>query len=260
MSTFTEVLAAAKRQVPEISVPEAAEQATGSSTVRLIDVREKNEWDEGHIPGARHVPRGYLELRIESEVPDKETPVLLYCAGGTRSLLAARTLQEMGYGDVTSLQGGFTAWKDAGQAFVVPRSLTPDQVHRYSRHVLISEVGEEGQLTLLDARVLLIGAGGLGSPAALYLAAAGVGTIGLVDSDVVDVSNLQRQVIHTTDRVDMPKVESARLALNALNPEVKVVGHNTRLTPENADQIVAQYDIVVNGTHNYDTMYLLNAV
>jgi molybdopterin/thiamine biosynthesis adenylyltransferase/rhodanese-related sulfurtransferase len=260
MPTFNEVLAAAKRQVPEITVPEAAEQTDGRSAPRLIDVREKTEWDEGHIPGARHVPRGYLELRIENEVPKKETPILLYCAGGTRSLLAARTLQEMGYQDVTSLQGGFTAWKDAGHPFVVPRSLTPEQMHRYSRHVLIPEVGEEGQLKLLDAKVLLIGAGGLGSPAGLYLAAAGVGTIGLVDSDVVDVSNLQRQVIHTTDRVDMPKVESARIAINALNPEVKVVGHETRLTPENADQIVSQYDIVVDGSDNFDTMYLLNEV
>jgi molybdopterin/thiamine biosynthesis adenylyltransferase len=166
----------------------------------------------------------------------------------------------MGYTDVRSLAGGFTAWKDAGRPFVVPRTLSSDQMHRYSRHVLIPEVGEEGQLKLLDARVLLIGAGGLGSPAALYLAAAGVGTIGLVDSDVVDVSNLQRQVLHTTDRVDMPKVESARIALNALNPEVRVIGHNTRLTPENADEIVARYDIVVDGSDNFDTMYLINEV
>jgi molybdopterin/thiamine biosynthesis adenylyltransferase len=193
-------------------------------------------------------------------VPNKSTPVLLYCAGGVRSALAARTLQEMGYERVTSMTGGFTAWKDNGLPFVVPRTLNSEQMHRYSRHVLIPEVGEEGQLKLLDAKVLLIGAGGLGSPAALYLAAAGVGTIGLVDSDVVDASNLQRQVIHTTDRVDMPKVESARIAINALNPEVKVVGHEVRLTPENVEQIVAPYDIVVDGSDNFDTMYLLNEV
>src|SRR5947209_2446585 len=180
MPTFDEVLTAAKRQVSEVPVPEAAGLSDTGSGARLIDVREKNEWDEGHIPGATHVPRGYLELRIENTVPNKETPVVLYCAGGTRSVLAGRTLQEMGYRDVRSLKGGFTAWKDAGRPFVVPRTLTSDQTHRYSRHVLIPEVGEEGQLKLLDSKVLLIGAGGLGSPAALYLAAAGVGTIGLV--------------------------------------------------------------------------------
>ncbi|HCG00935.1 MAG TPA: molybdopterin-synthase adenylyltransferase MoeB, partial [Chloroflexi bacterium] len=187
-------------------------------------------------------------------------PVLLYCAGGNRSALAGRTLQEMGYTNVQSLAGGFSAWKDAGQRFVVPRTLSSEQMHRYSRHILIPEVGEEGQLKLLDSKILLIGAGGLGSPAGLYLAAAGVGTIGIVDADVVDESNLQRQIIHTTDRVGMSKVESARQAINALNPEVKVVGHETRITAENADEIVSQYDIVIDGSDNFETMYLLNEV
>jgi adenylyltransferase/sulfurtransferase len=257
MPTFDQLLASAKESVGEVDV-HAAEDIVPRAAV--IDVREKNEWDEGHIPGAVHVPRGYLEQRIERAVPDRDAPVLLYCAGGTRSVFAARTMQEMGYTNVTSLRGGFTAWKDSGRRFVVPRTLNPEQMHRYSRHVLIPEVGEEGQLKLLDARVLLIGAGGLGSPAALYLAAAGVGTIGIVDADVVDESNLQRQVIHTTDRVGTSKVESARQAIHALNPEVNVVGHEVRITAENAEEIVSQYDLVLEGSDNFDTMYLLNDV
>ena len=258
MATFEDMLARAREQVAEVGVREAATLAEPSDPTSVLDVREKYEWDEGHIPGARHVPRGYLELRVENAVPNKDAPILLYCAGGTRSLLAAQTLQQMGYTDVKHLRGGFTAWKDAGQPFTVPRALTSEQTHRYSRHVLIPEVGEEGQLKLLDAKVLLIGAGGLGSPAALYLAAAGIGTIGIVDSDVVDVSNLQRQVLHTTDRVGVSKVESARIALGALNPEVRVVGHEVRLTPENAREIISQYDIVADGTDNFDTRYLIN--
>lgn len=260
MTRFDEMLSAARAQVDEVTVPEVADKLEQRTAGRIVDVREKNEWDEGHIPGATHVPRGYLELRIENAVPDRSTPVLLYCAGGVRSMLAARTLQEMGYTDVRSLAGGFTAWKDAGQPFVVPRTLSAEQMHRYSRHVLIPEVGEEGQLKLLDARILLIGAGGLGSPAALYLAAAGVGTIGLVDADVVDESNLQRQVIHTTGRVGMPKVESARQAIEALNPGVTVIGHETRITPENAEEIISAYDLVIDGSDNFDTMYLVNEV
>lgn len=248
----------ARRHVPESDVPEAATMIENSEPPVLLDVREKVEWDEGHIPGAKHVPRGYLELRIENAVPDKTSPILLYCAGGTRSVLAGRTLQEMGYNNVRSLKGGFTAWKDAGRSFVIPRALSGEQMHRYSRHVLIPEVGEEGQIKLLDAKVLLIGAGGLGSPTALYLAAAGVGTLGIVDSDVVEESNLQRQVLHTTDRIGMSKVESARMTLNALNPEVRVVGHETRLNSENARQIIDQYDIVVDGVDNFDTRYLIN--
>jgi sulfur-carrier protein adenylyltransferase/sulfurtransferase len=257
MPTFDELLAEAKKQVGEVDVHGAEELVPKAA---VLDVREKNEWDEGHIPGAVHVPRGYLEQRVERAVPDRNAPVLLYCAGGTRSVFAARTMQEMGYTNVTSLRGGFTAWKDSGHRFVVPRTLTAEQTHRYSRHVLIPEVGEEGQLKLLDAKVLLIGAGGLGSPAALYLAAAGVGTIGMVDADVVDESNLQRQVIHSTDRVGMSKVESARQAIHSLNPDVNVVGHEVRITEENAEEIVSQYDLVIEGSDNFDTMYLLNDV
>lgn len=258
MPTFDEIFSQAKKQVDEVNVKGASDLLETHPDVALIDVREKNEWDEGHIPGAVHVPRGYLELRIENAVPDKDREVVLYCAGGTRSVLAARTLQQMGYKHVASVSGGFTAWKDAGLPFVIPRTLTSEQMHRYSRHVLIPEVGEEGQLKLLDAKVLLVGAGGLGSPSALYLAAAGIGTLGIVDSDIVDESNLQRQVLHTTDRVGMSKVESARQTINALNPEVRVVGYETRLTPDNARDIVSQYDIVVDGVDNFDTRYLLN--
>jgi molybdopterin/thiamine biosynthesis adenylyltransferase/rhodanese-related sulfurtransferase len=258
MSTFDQLFAAAKTKVGEASPSEVQTSLDAGQDVRLIDVREKYEWDEGHIPTASHVPRGYLELRIENAVPNKTEPILLYCAGGTRSVLAARTLQEMGYGNVRSLRGGFTAWKDAGLPFVIPRTLSSDQMHRYSRHVLIPEVGEAGQLKLLDARVLLVGAGGLGSPSALYLAAAGIGTLGIVDADVVDESNLQRQVLHTTERVGQPKVESAIAAISALNPEVKVVGHQVRIGVQNVEEIVSQYDVVVDGVDNFDTRYLLN--
>lgn len=258
MPTFDELFTRAKEQVSEVGPADAAELVEDEQAPKIVDVREKYEWDGGHIPKAVHVPRGYLELRIENAIPDKSAPVLLYCAGGTRSVLAARTLQEMGYSNVTSLHGGFTAWKDAGLPFVIPRTLTSDQTHRYSRHVLIPEVGEEGQLKLLDAKVLLVGAGGLGSPSALYLAAAGIGTIGIVDADIVDESNLQRQVLHTTDRIGMSKVESARLTINALNPEVRVVGHEVRLNAENGREILADYDIVVDGVDNFDTRYLLN--
>jgi sulfur-carrier protein adenylyltransferase/sulfurtransferase len=260
MSSFDQIFADAKSKVGEVLPSDIQASLSSDEEPRLIDVREKYEWDEGHIPTAVHVPRGYLELRIENAVPDKTEPVLLYCAGGTRSVLAARTLQEMGYSNVRSLRGGFTAWKDAGLSFVVPRTLTSEQMHRYSRHVLIPEVGEAGQLKLLDARVLLVGAGGLGSPSALYLAAAGIGTLGIVDADIVDESNLQRQVLHSTDRVGQSKVESARVAINALNPEVKVVGYEVRLGPDNAEEIVSQYDVVVDGVDNFDTRYLLNEV
>jgi molybdopterin/thiamine biosynthesis adenylyltransferase/rhodanese-related sulfurtransferase len=265
--TFNDVLTEAKSRIAEASTEEVAalldaskQIATPAEKPLLIDVREKHEWEEGHIPGAIHVPRGYLELRIEGIVPERTRPLVLYCAGGVRSALAARTLKDMGYEHVISMEGGFTRWKDEGRPFVIPRTLTPEQMHRYSRHVLIPEVGEEGQLKLLDARVLLVGAGGLGSPTALYLAAAGVGTLGIIDSDVVEESNLQRQVIHTTDRIGMPKVESARLSINALNPEVNVITYHERLTAANIEDIVAGYDIIVDGADNFDTRYLINDV
>ncbi|HEX4108000.1 MAG TPA: molybdopterin-synthase adenylyltransferase MoeB [Solirubrobacteraceae bacterium] len=225
----------------------------------LLDVRENDEVVSGHLPGAHHVPRGFLESRIEGIVPDRSTPIVVYCASGNRSAYAARTLiEDLGYEDVRSLTGGITLWKDRGYGVTVPRTLTPEQRDRYSRHVLLPEVGVEGQQRLLDARVLLLGAGGLGSPTALYLAAAGVGTIGLVDNDTVDVSNLQRQVIHTTDRVGVPKVDSAEMTIQALNPDVKVVKHQQRMDASNIMDILPGWDVVVDGLDNFPTRYLLN--
>ena len=228
----------------------------GGATV--VDVREASEWEQGHIPGASHVSKSYIEQQIEGIQPDRDAPVILYCAGGVRSLFAAQTLAEMGYTDVKSMAGGFQAWKGAGLEFDTPVVLSADQKQRYSRHLLIPEVGSEGQARLLDSKALLIGAGGLGSPAALYLAAAGVGTIGLVDFDIVDVSNLQRQIIHTTDRVGERKVESARIAINALNPEIKVNAHEEMLVAANVERIIAGYDVILDGTDTFETRYILN--
>jgi molybdopterin/thiamine biosynthesis adenylyltransferase/rhodanese-related sulfurtransferase len=225
----------------------------------VIDVRESEELSSGLLPGAKHVPRGYLESRVEGVVPDRATPIVLYCASGNRSAYAARTLTEdLGYEDVRSMTGGITLWKDRGYEVEVPRSLTAEQRERYSRHLLLPEVGAEGQQKLLDARVLLLGAGGLGSPTALYLAAAGVGTLGIVDDDVVDVSNLQRQVIHSTDRVGVSKVDSAEQSIHALNPDVEVVKYKTRLDASNILEIIEGWDIIVDGVDNFPTRYLLN--
>jgi adenylyltransferase/sulfurtransferase len=254
--TSRDLLAAARRTIRELTPHQVRETRDRV----LIDVREQDEWDQGHIPGAIHLSKGYIEMRIEDAVPDRSTPITLYCAAGVRSLLAAQILSEMGYGDAASMLGGFDAWKQAGFEFVVPRSLTAEQKLRYSRHLLMPEIGEEGQGKLLDARVLLIGTGGLGSPAALYLAAAGVGTLGLVDFDTVDVSNLQRQILHTQDRVGMAKTQSARIALNALNPDVRVVEHTEILNGTSAPRLFRQYDIIVNGCDNFPTRYLANDV
>ncbi|MGD0832837.1 MAG: molybdopterin-synthase adenylyltransferase MoeB [Candidatus Dormibacteria bacterium] len=254
--TRRDLLAAARRVVPEVT-PLEARDAIGRT---MIDVRERDEWDEGYIPGAIHLSKGYIETRIEDVVPDHSTPITLYCAAGIRSLLAAKALREMGYEDVVSMSGGYGAWKQAGYAFVLPRALTAEQKIRYSRHLLIPEVGEEGQARLLNAKVLIIGTGGLGSPAAYYLAAAGVGTIGLVDFDTVDLSNLQRQILHTQDRLGMRKTESARITLNALNSDVNVVEHNEVLNSESAPRLFREYDIIVNGCDNFPTRYLANDV
>jgi sulfur-carrier protein adenylyltransferase/sulfurtransferase len=242
MPTSRDLLAAARRVVPEVTVDEVRSRAADPGRV-LLDVRERFEWEEGHIAGARHLSKGWIETQVEEKVPDKSTPVTVYCAGGVRSLFAARVMQDLGYEDVESMAGGFGAWKAKGYDFVVPRTLDPEQRLRYSRHLLIPEVGEAGQAKLLDAKVLLIG---------------GVGTLGLLDFDTVDMSNLQRQVIHSNDRVGMPKTESARIALNALNPDVRVVEHREMLTSENAVQLFGQYDIVVNGCDNFPTRYLAN--
>lgn len=255
--SYQDLLANARADVPEVQVPDLAERLGAGDAPLVIDVREQSEWDEGHIPGAVHIPRSFLESRIAG-VADRGTEIVLSCASGNRSLLAGTTLQGMGFENVSSLAGGFARWKQSGQHYDVPRSLTPDQRSRYSRHLLIPEVGEEGQVTLLNSRVLLIGAGALGSPAAYYLAAAGVGTIGIVDDDVVDVSNLQRQIIHTTERVGMNKGESAKIAIEALNPEVRVNIHPVRVDRDNVLELMGEYDIVLDGTDNFPTRYLLN--
>lgn len=255
MKTRSELLKDARSQVAEVAPAELNREAPRPF---LVDVREKQETDAGMLPGARHVPRGFLELRIEETVPDHDADVVLYCAGGTRSLLAARTLQEMGYRRVRSLAGGFGAWKDAGLPVETPVKLTEAQRNRYSRHLLIPEVGEAGQARLLRAKVLLIGAGGLGSPAALYLAAAGVGRLGIIDDDVVEESNLQRQILHATDRVGMAKTESAARAIQGLNPDVVVDQHRLRLTRDNALDLFGRYDLVVDGSDNFGTRYLVN--
>jgi sulfur-carrier protein adenylyltransferase/sulfurtransferase len=258
MTTFKDLLKRLRDEIKEVSVEDVHAHMNNGRRELLLDVRETTETADGHLEGAKLIPRGLLELRVESQIPDKRTPIVVYCAAGTRSVLAAKSLEELGYTDVASMAGGFAEWKRAGYRFTVPRVLTSEQQTRYSRHLLIPEVGEEGQRKLLDARVLMLGAGGLGSPAALYLAAAGVGTIGLIDSDVVDRSNLQRQILHTDERVGTPKVESATKALKGLNPDVKVVPYETRLTADNVLDIFTGWDLVIDGGDNFPTRYLVN--
>jgi sulfur-carrier protein adenylyltransferase/sulfurtransferase len=258
MASYRDLLRQVKAEVEEIDAAAAGERM-GDGGVALIDVREAGEWSEGHIPDAVHVPRGNLESRIEGFVPDRTQPVILYCASGNRSAFAARTLSELGYENVVSLAGGFTDWKRNGFPFEIPQTLEDAQRRRYSRHLLIPEVGEEGQQKLLQSRILLIGAGGLGSPASLYLAAAGVGTIGIVDDDAVDETNLQRQIVHSTERLGERKAESAKRTLEALNPDVDVKVYTERLTSENADRILGEgWDVIVDGADNFPTRYLLN--
>jgi molybdopterin/thiamine biosynthesis adenylyltransferase/rhodanese-related sulfurtransferase len=247
-----------KSQVQEVDPAQVSEHL--GNGIALVDVRESTEWDAGHIPGAKHVPRGYLESRIEGVVgADRSREVVLYCASGQRSALAAHTLtDQLGYTNVKSMTGGITLWKDRGYKVEVPKALTGEQRERYSRHLLIPEIGVEGQTKLLESKVLLLGAGGLGSPTALYLAAAGVGTLGVVDDDEVDLSNLQRQVIHTTDRIGVPKVDSAEQSITAINPDVEVVKYKTRLDASNIMEIIEGYDVIVDGVDNFPTRYLLN--
>jgi molybdopterin/thiamine biosynthesis adenylyltransferase/rhodanese-related sulfurtransferase len=252
-----EVIRQIKQQVQEIDPAEVSEHL-GNGVV-LVDVRESEEWDRGHIPGAVHVPRGYLESRIDAAAPDRDARVILYCASGQRSALAAHTLKDLlGYSNVASMTGGITLWKDRGYKVDVPKVLSTEQKERYGRHLLLPEVGADGQAKLLDAKVLLLGAGGLGSPTALYLAAAGVGTLGIVDDDEVDLSNLQRQIIHTTRAIGTPKVDSAEAAIAALNPDVEVVKYPVRLDASNIMEIIDGYDVIVDGVDNFPTRYLLN--
>jgi molybdopterin/thiamine biosynthesis adenylyltransferase/rhodanese-related sulfurtransferase len=258
MATYRELLQQVKGEISELDSSRARDLISEGDPA-IVDVREREEWDEGHLRGAVHVPRGNLESRIEAAVPDKSRPVLLYCASGNRSAFAAKSLEELGYENVVSLAGGFTDWKRNGLPFEIPQALDESKRRRYSRHLLIPEVGEEGQLKLLESRVLLIGAGGLGSPASLYLAAAGLGTIGIVDDDAVDESNLQRQIVHSTERLGEPKAESAKRTIEALNPDVAVKVFRERLTAENVDRILGEgWDVIVDGADNFPTRYLLN--
>ena len=254
--SYADLLREARAQIDEVTTAEVDALPPGGAAI--IDVREASEWEQGHVPGAVHISKSYIEQQIEGARPDRDAPVVLYCAGGVRSLFAAQTLADMGYTNVKSMSGGFQAWKGAGLEFDTPVVLSAEQKQRYSRHLLIPEVGSAGQAKLLGSKALFIGAGGLGSPGALYLAAAGVGTIGLVDFDVVDVSNLQRQIIHTTDRVGERKVESARIAIQALNPEIKVVAHEEMLVGANVERIISGYDVILDGTDTFETRYILN--
>ncbi len=248
----------AKSEIEEITVRQLETQMENGDHVTVIDIRERDEFVQGHVPGATFIPRGFLELQVETHQPDREKPVILYCAGGVRSALAARNLKDMGYENPKSLIGGFNGWKNAGLPFKVPTVLSDSQQIRYSRHTMLPDVGEEGQLKLLESSVLLIGAGGLGSPAAMYLAAAGVGRLGIVDYDIVDVSNLQRQLLHGEKDVGRPKIESAADRLKDINPEVEFEGYNVPLRSFNAMDIISGYDLVLNGSDNFPTRYLVN--
>ncbi len=253
-----QLVALARSQIIETTPHNLQQRLRNGARPLVIDIRERDEFEQGHVPGAVFIPRGFLELRIEQHAYDPDTPIVLYCAGGVRSALAARNLQEMGYSRVESLIGGFGGWRNAGLPVTVPRKLTAEQKIRYSRHLRLPDVGEEGQSKLLDARVLLIGAGGLGSPAALYLAAAGVGTLGIVDFDNVDLSNLQRQILHGESWIGKPKVESAAARIRDINPDVQVTPHSEPITSANALEIIQGYDIVLNGSDNFPTRYLVN--
>ncbi|HET9287235.1 MAG TPA: molybdopterin-synthase adenylyltransferase MoeB [Gaiella sp.] len=259
MPTYRELLARARAEIDEITTREAHALLENGQQPLFVDVRLREEWDEGHLPGAVHVPRNNLESRVEALIPDKDRRLVVYCESGSRSAFATQALHELGYENAVNLAGGFADWKRNGYELTTPTSLAPAQRSRYARHLLIPEVGEEGQQRLLESRVLLIGAGGLGSPAALYLAAAGVGTIGIIDADVVDDSNLQRQIVHSTERLGEPKVDSAKRTIEALNPDVTVVPFEERLDSENIERILADgWDVIVDGTDNFPTRYLLN--
>jgi len=257
MAGFRDMLAQVKSQITEIDTTAVAERIEAGGAI-VLDVREPDEYEQGALPNALHIVRGHLEAQIESNVIDKSTPLVVYCAGGVRSAFAAKTLLELGYTDVYSMVGGFGKWKDEGRAWSTPANLTAEQRNRYQRHILLPEVGVAGQAKLLASKVLLLGAGGLGSPAALYLAAAGVGTIGIVDMDEVDASNLQRQILHNIDRIGDRKVDSAKKTLTMLNPDVNVVTYDTRLDASNILDIISGYDVIVDGADNFPSRYVLN--
>ena len=256
--TFDQLMSEARKEVKELSVDEVQKLTSKNGKYLLLDVREKEEYREGHLEGSVSIPRGFLEMRVESAISEKSKPIIAYCAGGVRSLLAAKDMKEMGYQEVISMSGGYSAWKAAGYQTVQDRQFTPEQMTRYSRHFMLPEVGEEGQAKLLDAKVLMVGAGGLGCPSAFYLAAAGVGTMGIIDPDVVDLSNLQRQILHTNDLIGQPKTDSAKQTLQALNPDVRIITYQEKLTSENVLEIIKDYDIIVDGCDNFPTRYLVN--
>src|SRR3989442_3408939 len=258
MSDFKEILSEAKRQIKEVSVHDVQENLNPAKGFTLLDVREGDEWEQGHLDKAIFLPRGFLEVKADKLLTEKSEPIVVYCAGGVRSALAAKTLQDLGYTDVYSMRGGFNEWKNNGLPFVTPEKVGKDPWARYSRHLRIPEVGEKGQLKLLQSKVLLVGAGGLGSPAGVYLAASGVGTLGLVDYDVVDESNLQRQILHWTSSVGTPKVDSARRSLFEVNPDVKVRTYSVHLDASNVLDIFKDYDVIVSGSDNFTTAYMVN--
>ena len=257
MASFRDLLAQAKAQITEIDTNDSATRVAAGGVI-MLDVREPDEHEQGALVGALHIPRGHLEAQIEGKIVDKNAPVIVYCAGGVRSAFAAKTLQELGYTNVLSMAGGFGKWKDEGREWRTPTLLSAEQRNRYQRHILLPEVGVEGQAKLLGSKVLMLGAGGLGSPSAMYLAAAGVGTIGIVDMDEVDASNLQRQILHNIDRIGDRKVDSAKKTLNLLNPDVKVITYDTRLDASNIMEIIKGYDVIVDGADNFPSRYLLN--
>ena len=257
MTSFRDLLRDAKSRITETDTAGAEAEIVRPGTV-VLDVREPDEYEQGALPGAIHIPRGFLESTVEGKLADKDARIVVYCAGGTRSAFAADTLQTLGYSNVVSMDGGFNKWKDEGRSWSTPVRLTAEQRNRYQRHILLPEVGVEGQAKLLASKVLLLGAGGLGSPAALYLAASGVGTLGIIDMDVVDESNLQRQILHNVDRVGERKVDSAKKTLTLLNPDVSVVTYDVRLGADNVLEIFAGYDVIVDGTDNFPTRYLVN--
>lgn len=257
MANGREIVYKAKLDTPELPPQEVKEIVEGGEAT-LVDVRESSEWEGSHIPNAVHLPRAFLETQAESKLPDKEAPVILYCGGGTRSALAAQTLKQLGYSNVRHMSGGISSWRQAGLELVQPRQWTDRQRDRYSRHFVLPEVGEAGQEKISDGKVLVVGAGGLGSPVLLYLAAAGVGTLGVVDFDSVEENNLQRQIIHSTSSIGTNKAASAAATIAGLNPDVDVKTWTERLTDENVDSIVAQFDVVIDATDNFSTRYLLN--
>jgi sulfur-carrier protein adenylyltransferase/sulfurtransferase len=258
MSDFREILSQTKKQIREVTPQDVHEKLNPANGFTLLDVREGDEWEQGHLDKAVFLPRGFLEQKADKILPNRQQPIVVYCAGGVRSALAAKTLQDLGYTNVASMSGGFGQWKANGFPIIVPEKIGNDQWARYSRHLLIPEVGEKGQLKLLKSKALLVGAGGLGSPAGVYLAASGVGTIGIIDSDVVDHSNLQRQILHWTSSVGMPKVDSARRTLFEVNPDVKVRTYQVRLDASNVLDIMHDYDVIVSGSDNFSTAYLVN--